>query len=133
MENKGKSKLFLCPSSAVSEGSRILGVKQQDGTIGILPIPIKLNHDFNQNCISQNINPIEHFRFVNNCIDSKCRQWINNKCSITAKALSVLNMIPIEEHLPKCGIRSDCRWYKQERASACKFCKYIITDMSNAI
>jgi len=68
----------------------------------------------------------QRFRFANRCVQSGCNQWKDGKCSVIK---NVLDALPVfESSLPKCAIRSSCRWYFQEGPKACSVCPLIITD-----
>jgi len=113
------------------DDAKLLGVRQMDGTISILPKPLTLSKDFLNLCLDKNIKPTEHFRFVGNCAESGCMQWKDSKCSIASNAVEIVKkMLDTMEKLPVCNIRSNCRWYDQEKSNACNACKYIVTEVS---
>jgi len=119
---------LLCPSYIAKEGAHLLGVKQKDGTIGILPKPLHVTEAFFQVAQQNGIKPEEHFRFVGSCMVSGCKQWTNNSCSIASRAVELINLVSDSIPLPTCSIRPTCQWYFQEKSNACKVCKFVITE-----
>jgi hypothetical protein len=121
----------LCPSFKCVPNSQMLGVRRNDGSIAILPKPLKLPDDFIETCRKKEVNPNEHFRFTGPCHEGSCKQWQNNHCSIIGSAVKTVNKI-IENinSLPPCQIRSNCQWYFQEKGAACKSCAFIVNEIS---
>jgi hypothetical protein len=46
-------------------------------------------------------------------------------CGLATRIVSILPAVV--EQLPDCQIRSDCRWFRQEGAAACRRCPQIST------
>ena|SRR5690242_17949616 len=128
MDNK-IHKESLCPSSRYTESARLLGVRQEDGKVSILPDPLQVDESFGQ-YLSEDLKPEQSFRFVNKCMESGCKQWTKKGCGIAIRAISFLDQVNPVEELPACSIRKECRWHQQEGSAACKICPYIITDIS---
>jgi hypothetical protein len=73
--------------------------------------------------------PTEVFRFAAFCIGDNCRHFANSKCRLAAQ---VVRLLPeVAKALPKCAIRADCRWWRQEGKAACLCCPQIVTDNYN--
>ena len=122
---------IMCPSSKATKGARLLGVRQEDGQVAILPQPLRLNDSFIE--IASQIAPAEqHFRFTNKCIESGCAQWTGSRCGVSDQIVSVIDQVVTEHELPSCGIRPVCRWFRQNGADACRVCVYVITETTEA-
>lgn len=119
----------LCPSSRYAEDARLLGIRQGNGKVAILPDPLKIDSNFIQQ-LQKDVKPEQAFRFVNRCMEQGCKQWSGKGCGIAIRAVTLLNQVMPKKSLPLCSIRNDCRWHQQEGNAACGICTYIITDIS---
>lgn len=118
---------ILCPSASAQRGSKLLGLRQANGSIAILPQPLRLSEEFLAKAAEQG--PAERrFRFTNKCVESGCKQWNGSRCSVADKVLAVSDELPVKEKLPACAIRPQCRWFLQSGADACKICEFVITQ-----
>lgn len=73
------------------------------------------------------VEPTEVFRFAAPCARSGCQHFDGGRetCRLAEKTVRV---VPVMfETLPKCAIRRDCRWWKQEGVAACKRCPQVVT------
>lgn len=121
---------ILCPSSRCKTGSELLGVTQEDGTVAMLPQTLPIDESFIEKVKRDPIAAEQKFRFVNKCIEGGCAQWTGKSCGVVEKLITHLDSIPVKEELPRCSIRSNCRWYRQRGADACKLCVYVITEVA---
>ncbi|MBK7359176.1 MAG: hypothetical protein IPI45_06280 [Saprospiraceae bacterium] len=123
------TKTILCPSSRAQTGARLLGIRQEDGSMAILPEPLKIDNSFID--ISHQLAPAEQqFRFTNKCVESGCKQWTGARCGVADKLIQACSSIQLANTLPECGIRPQCRWYKQNGDEACKICPLVITELT---
>jgi len=121
---------ILCPSSKCKPGSRLLGVRQDDGTVAILPSPLDIDEKFISKVNNDDIRPEQKFRFTNKCIENGCSQWTGKSCGVIEKLVSYLDVLPVKEALPECAIRPQCRWFRQSGVDACKVCTFVITEVT---
>jgi hypothetical protein len=158
----GDRKGMLCPSSRAKPGSELIGVRQDDGTVAILPQPLPVDEVFLRIAAEHALAPEQRFRFTNKCVESGCSQWTGSRCGVIDQALTMMenavgkNVTPkreavatmqaVEEmgtrknavsempaeSLPACGIRPTCRWYHQSGAAACAACTIVITRTTEA-
>jgi hypothetical protein len=119
-----------CPSYRCKTGSQLLGVRQDDGTIAILPTPLPIDEAFINAVKDDEMAPEQRFRFTNKCVESGCNQWTGKNCGVVERVVQHLELLPVLEELPACGIRDKCRWYHQRKADACKVCPFIITEIT---
>ena len=71
--------------------------------------------------------PAEVFRFAAPCAGKGCQHFDGQRdtCRLAEKTV---RLAPVMfEKLPRCAIRSECRWWKQEGVSACKRCPQVVT------
>lgn len=121
---------ILCPSNRCKPGSRLLGVRQDDGKIAILPEALPVDQGFIDEVRSHPRPPEQRFRFTNKCIESGCNQWNGKGCGVIEEVVQYLDQIPADEELPSCSIRVQCRWFRQKGADACKICPFILTEIT---
>ncbi len=123
METNGK----LCPSSKLSKGAYLLGIKNEENKIDILSEPVKVDGELLEKFNTHDTKAEKALRFTNKCVQSGCKQWTGEKCGVIDNILEKVEEKYIEDNLPDCAIRSTCRWYFQEGASACKVCTLVTT------
>lgn len=118
----------LCPSASCSKGASLLGIVQNNRTVALLDIPVKISNDFIEKA-GEFGEPEKRFRFADKCVKSGCSQWTGKSCGIMNE-LSASNpsIASTDDDLPPCFIRSSCRWYSQEGGKACKICLFVITE-----
>lgn len=76
--------------------------------------------------LAQPVTPTEVFRIGGTCATEQCQHFDGANCTLAQR---VVNNLPIvEDNLPACAIRRDCRWWLQEGKSACLRCPQVITD-----
>jgi hypothetical protein len=121
---------IACPSNRCKPGSKLLGIRQDDGTVAILPEPLPIDDSFIEKVKSDLIPAEQRFRFTNKCIENGCNQWTGSGCGVIQDVVQYLDQVPANEVLPSCSIRPHCRWFLQEGANACKICPYIITEIT---
>jgi hypothetical protein len=137
-----------CPSHRCKPGSDLIGVRQDDGTVAILPQPLPVDQHFIDVVSRDAAAPEQRFRFSNKCIESGCSQWTGSRCGVIDNVLQLLAGAPVvgdiappatmtsptpgesSETLPPCGIRSTCRWFLQAGADACRVCPYVVTHIT---
>ena len=128
--NKGSTKDALCPSSKYMEGSRLLGIRQIDGSVSILTKTLEIDQTFIENFRSNGDEPEQQFRFTNKCIKNGCKQWTGKECGVATYLSKAAELIPEKKALPKCPIRNECRWHKQEGDKICFLCPGVITTIT---
>jgi hypothetical protein len=119
-----------CPSHRCKPGSDLIGVRQDDGTVAILPQPLPVDKNFVEIASRDATAPEQRFRFSNKCIEGGCSQWTGSRCGVIDNVMKLLNPEPAPEALPPCGIRPTCRWFLQSGPAACKVCPYVVTHIT---
>jgi hypothetical protein len=142
-----------CPSHRCKPGSDLIGVRQDDGTVAILPQPLPVDQSFVDRVRRDAIAPEERFRFSNKCAEGGCEQWTGSRCGFIDRTLRAMEAsLPLTSPrtverisgsepgverdlasaLPTCGIRPTCRWFQQIGGNACRVCPYIVTHVTSA-
>lgn len=122
------TKEILCPSSRPQiNDSKVFGLV--NGTVekpkvtyleSSIPITDELL------ALAAPVKPTEVFRIAAPCANNGCKHFDGANCGIASK---IVDQFPtVEEKLPLCSIRQNCRWYQQEGESACLRCSQIMTD-----
>lgn len=117
-----------CPSATCSKGASLLGVVNDDHTVTLLDVPLKVDdefikksHEFGQ--------PERRLRFTDKCVKSGCGQWTGHSCGVMDELADLNGHIKDDdEPLPPCFIRRTCRWFSQEGGRACKICLFVVTE-----
>jgi len=122
---------IMCPSHRCKPGSRLLGIRQEDGTVAILPTALPIDQDFIDKVTGADLPaPEQRFRFTNKCVENGCNQWTGKGCGVVEQVVKFLDLVPANEVLPACSIRPRCRWFLQKGKDACKICPYIPTEVT---
>jgi hypothetical protein len=124
----GRGDGLLCPSSrSIAPEAVVIGVVTQGDagprvvpTLDAMPVTPELL------ALAAPVGPSEVFRFASPCQSVRCSRFQNGACQLAAHGAQILE--PVTEELPKCAIRPQCRWFRQEGAAICKRCPQIITD-----
>lgn len=124
------SKTILCPAHRCKPGSLLLGVKQDNGTIAILPEALPIDDVFIEKTKANPVSAERRFRFTNKCIEGGCMQWNGTGCNIADNVVGYLAKLNMGETIPVCSIRKNCRWYLQKGVDACKTCSFIPTEIT---
>jgi hypothetical protein len=78
--------------------------------------------------------PIENrVRFAGPCFGAKCVQWAEGRCGLIDKIIAAPapTQAPLDS-LPRCGIRSTCRWFMQHGRAACEACPTVVRKPAEA-
>lgn len=128
-----------CPSAACEPGNRLHGLFGPDGRLIRLSPPLEIDQSF-VDAARKGRSPTKRFRFTSECVDGRCGQWRDGKCSVAIKAREQLaDPIRAEARartgdaspaLPACAIRPTCRWFAQEGAGICAVCSFVVTDQT---
>jgi hypothetical protein len=122
-----KRDTLLCPSSQPEvPGVRVLGVVDQTPggpEVSYLEKPIPATPGVL--AMSAPLLPTEVFRLAAPCQTHHCPHFDGTNCGLATRILQILPAVV--DQLPPCQIRSECRWFHQEGAAACRRCPQIST------
>ena len=122
---------LLCPSSrGTLQDSLLIGVvtDHKDGP-RVVPTERAMQVTPEILQMAEPVSPSEVFRFASPCQTGKCPHFRNEACQLAVRSVDLLEAVT--DKLPKCSIRSHCRWFRQEGASICKRCPQVVTDQFN--
>lgn len=125
-----ESESKMCPSHRCKPGSQLLGVRQEDGTIAILPQALPVDEVFVAKAAQHDVPPEQRFRFTNKCIEGGCQQWTGKGCGVVERMVQYLDQVAVSDELPACSIRPRCRWFTQRGRDACAICPYVLTEIT---
>ncbi|MEQ1506350.1 MAG: hypothetical protein ABMB14_29235 [Myxococcota bacterium] len=121
----------MCPSGTIDEPkARLLGVIAPDGRLRFAEEPIPIDRAF-IDLAKRGRNPSRRFRFVTPCIQRACIHWQGERCvvaDIVTDAALEASDPEVQVELPRCPIRTTCRWFHQRGADACRACPEMVTD-----
>ncbi|GBF80660.1 nitrogen fixation protein [Aphanothece sacrum] len=133
MKSHDANQVTLCPSSNRPELPNsivfgIIGGTVENPRVTYLKKPQPVTDELM--ALAAPVTPAEVFRTATTCATNKCLHFDGSNCRLAQR---VVEQFPIvEEKLPSCAIRKDCRWFQQEGKAACMRCPQIITDNYNA-
>lgn len=117
----------LCPSAQPDwPEARLIGVASGSaaapgiGYTGPLPVTPDLL------ALAGPVEPTEVFRFAATCQEHACHHFDGARCGLVRKVVAHLG--EVSDALPRCGIRADCRWWREAGAAACRRCPQVVTD-----
>ncbi len=120
----------LCPSSPAVVGAKLLAAVGPTGKVANFPVPLTVDGDFLQR--ARTLGPLEkRFRFASPCQQGNCVHWAGSECGLIGrlhKAGEEKALLQPSDSLVPCGIRSSCRWWRQEGRRACSVCAVVVTD-----
>ncbi len=128
MNEKTNHKIPLCPSARPEwDNSVVFGVIR--GTIDQPNVTyLKEAQPVTEELLelAKPVTPTEVFRTAASCAKSQCQHFDGADCTLAQRIVDKLPVV--EENLPPCTIRKNCRWWLQEGKSACYRCPQVITD-----
>ena len=119
----------LCPSGRALPGSVLLGVVGADGRVGYVRPELVVDQEFIDRAEAAGALE-ERFRFAEPCVEHHCGHWSGGCCQLVGQVERAVE--PREQTrvtlatLPRCAIRSRCRWFEQRGAEACRVCPLVL-------
>jgi hypothetical protein len=119
---------LLCPSAPCAAGNDLIGIVGRDGRVGLLAQPIRLDANF-VSMAREGRDPARRFRFATPCLAKGCTQWNQDRCGVSDEVIATLGAEIGAAELQPCGIRGQCRWFRQAGAGACAACPDVLREM----
>jgi len=121
-----------CPSAPPEPGAMLFGIIAGKGEVVYISPNIPLNPGLLDG-FAQSGMPLENrLRFASPCLQHRCVQWTGNRCGLIDRAVEGSAPDETDATLPKCGIRSTCRWFAQHGRTACAACPEVIRKPAGA-
>ena len=119
-----------CPSGRCREGAVLVGIVGPDGRLGYITPAMPIDADFVTHA-RVGRTPESRFRFGEPCVKERCAQWAGDHCGLIDGLLAsprgtTATSAPRDMSLPRCGIRSSCRWFRERGADACTICPLVV-------
>jgi hypothetical protein len=134
----------LCPSFPCVDGALLIGIIGPDGKVNYLRPAPTVDPEFVE-LAGQGRPAEQRFRFAAPCATSACAHWSGTRCGVVDHALSAAQRSAAagstaagsaeerpagSEPLPRCSIRSSCRWFAQRGRDACLVCPSVFNYQS---
>lgn len=118
---------LLCPSAQPQMDDAVaIGVIDRSGAspeVAYLEHPVSVTNELLE--MTQPLKPTEVLRFAAPCQKSACSHW-DGSCKLVTR---IVQLIPAASlSLPRCHVRTECRWFAQEGRHACRRCPNIVTQ-----
>jgi hypothetical protein len=118
----------LCPSAPPEPGGILVGIVQEDGRVGFVSTPLRVDEDFVREVEAEG-EVARRYRFATPCVEGRCNHWRGGRCRVSDAAAASAEVAEPDGSLPHCGIRSSCRWFRQSGEDACRTCALVITEV----
>jgi hypothetical protein len=117
-------KQLLCPSATPEEGALVIGVRVPGGRLAhIVPsLPASA-------ALANEPEAGTRFRFASRCAEGSCFHWTGSSCGVVEQLLADAPSAGADL-LPRCGIRSSCRWFAEAGGDACARCPLVVTNQA---
>jgi len=119
---------FLCPSTSVDNATRVIGVVQrisEDGPqVAYAAGPVPFTDELR--ALTAPVDAGEVLRLAGPCAEERCAHYADERCSLGERAVAELPSVV--QRVPRCSIRSHCRWYAEQGIAACLRCPGIVTS-----
>jgi hypothetical protein len=128
-EPPARDEQLACPSAPAQPGASLLAIVGSDGRLAHLSPPIPVDEAFVA-AASRHGAPEARMRFTAPCLQEGCAHWTGSSCGVIERVLAggAGSGEDQSAKLPRCAIRSGCRWYRQEGGAACRACPLVLTD-----
>jgi hypothetical protein len=126
MSSRSDPSGLTCPSAPPEPGSVLLGIVAAKGEIAYVTPNIPTTQTLLDSFASNGIAPENRLRFAGPCMGRKCVQWAGARCGLIDRVVAHFDEADVTRPLPKCGIRSTCRWFAQHGRTACASCPEVI-------
>jgi hypothetical protein len=122
----------LCPSAQPDmEGAVAFGVvggTAEEPEVTYLRDPQPVTPELLQ--LARPVLPTEVFRFAAPCAQGGCQHFDGARCRLVRK---LADTVPTDrDGLPRCRIRSSCRWWHEQGRAACLRCPVVVTTAYGA-
>lgn len=130
-----RAESVVCPSAPARPGATtLLGILGRDGRLAYVPSRPVVSEGLLADFHATGQVPEAQARFAGRCVTAGCAFWDGDRCrAVDVARLETGRIADEPSHpLPECGIRSSCRWWQQDGASACAVCPHLTTAAPTA-
>lgn len=130
MTSQANDKPILCPSAQPDmAGAQVFGVLTGTPEAGLRVGYLTETQPVAPDLLAASgpAAPTEVMRIAAPCMGTGCGHFDGANCQLAARVAAMLD--PVVRGLPRCAIRSTCRWFRQEGGAACVRCPQVVTDL----
>lgn len=118
---------LTCPSAQPDmAGARVIGVvggTPEEPQVGYLAHDAAVDLSMVGELGSLDVTHV--FRFAATCEEHRCAHFAGGQCSLARR---IVEQLPeVVELLPRCQVRTTCRWFAEQGAAACRRCPQVVT------
>lgn len=138
LENAETAGRRMCPSTPASAATVIIGAVTSASRVVLITPAIPLDPQL-LDALDDGSGPLaQRYRFAGPCVTTACRHWNDTRCGLATRLAEPLTEVAdgdsiLARSLSRCGIRGRCRWFAEQRFSACMTCSYVVTDAQPTI
>lgn len=116
-----------CPSGASNRPeSLVLGVRSaDDGSVAYLDEPVPAADVLGM--VPEGIEPRRILRFASHC-EASCGNRVGTQCGLVDR-ITAVPAPPHAQAVPRCHLRTRCKWWQQRGVEACHRCPAVSTLM----
>jgi hypothetical protein len=70
----------------------------------------------------------QQHRFAGPCAEGGCGFWTGSDCGLATELVESYRQVGTAAELPRCSIRTECRWFAEHGRDACAACPHVLTD-----
>jgi len=126
----------LCPSSTAAHATVFLGMITSGARVAYVTPNVPITPETVDVLVDDGGTLESQYRFAGGCVTHACGYWTGGHCGLGAEVAAqsprVLAEDPALARLPRCGIRSRCRWFAEQGTAACHVCPLVVTDSRGA-
>jgi hypothetical protein len=105
----------------------IIGIVRREGAeVRAEMLPVSLPPEALLPLVPAEVRPTAVLRFSAPCASKSCAHFDEGTCRLASRIATRLPELP--GPLRPCAIRPTCKWFRQERAAACRRCAHVVTE-----
>ena len=109
---------LMCPSTALTETTHVLGIKEPGGTVRFLATPLPVPKSAVEVFTDDDVH--DRLRFTGPCVTRSCAYW-EGKCALGTMLASKSSCAD-----PRCSIADTCRWRRENGDRVCGICPSVM-------
>jgi len=114
--------ILMCPSTALTETTHVLGIKVAGGLVRFLSAPLPIPESAFEVFTGEDIH--ERLRFTGPCVTRSCAYW-DGHCTLGSWLAT--RSSPADT---PCSIAERCRWRLENNNKVCGICPSIMRQLS---
>ncbi|WP_369780695.1 hypothetical protein [Streptomyces sp. R33] len=105
----------------------VIATLGKDGRLGYVRPALPVDEQFNRTA-REHGDPESRFRFADTCAQDACEHWSGRQCGLVGRLIDSprAQELSSADDVPRCAIRSHCRWFAQSGKEACRVCPVVV-------